>query len=79
MKIVKFEGHNVIYAKDQPEYQPLPVLKFEDGKVISCWKLSFIEKIKVLFTGKIWLSVLTFNHPLQPLLLEVKRPFKLNK
>ncbi len=31
---------------------------FNDGKQsISCWKLSFWQRIKVLFFGRIWLSV----------------------
>lgn len=70
MKPIEFKEHNVVFGKDQPEYMPLPALKFEDGTVITCWKLSWKEAIRVLFTRKIWLSVLTFNNPLQPTLLE---------
>jgi hypothetical protein len=74
MNPISFKGCNVVYAKDQPEYLPLPVRRFEDGEIITCWKLSIRERIKVLFTSKIWLSVLTFNHPLQPLLPSVDKP-----
>lgn len=70
MKPIEFKEHNVVFGKDQPEYMPLPALKFEDGTVITCWKLSWKEAIRVLCTRKIWLSVLTFNKPLQPTLLE---------
>jgi hypothetical protein len=66
MKPIAFEGHNVVYAKDQPEYLPLPVLKTVDGLVISCWSLSFAERVKVFFSGKIYFMTLTFNKPLQP-------------
>jgi hypothetical protein len=79
MKIIKFKGHNCIYAEDQKEYLPLPALRTEDGQVISCWKLSFLERFKVLFTGIIWVSLLTFNRSLQPLIVEAKRPFKFTK
>ena len=48
MRPTKFKEHNVIYAKNQAEYQQLPALKGEDGTVISCWKLSWKEKIKLL-------------------------------
>ncbi|MFI5404874.1 MAG: hypothetical protein ACHQ1D_00025 [Nitrososphaerales archaeon] len=62
MKPIYFTGHNTFYAKDQP----LPVFKndSEQGEVISCWKLSFKERIKIFFTGKLWISMMTFNKPL---------------
>ena len=53
MKPIEFKHQNIVFAKDQPEYQPLPALKFEssNGEVVSCWKLSFKERIKIVFTG----------------------------
>jgi hypothetical protein len=75
MRIIKFDGCNITYAKDQPEYLSLPAHKSADGKVTSCWGLSFFEWLQVAFTGKIWLNILTFNKPLQPLKMSVKRPF----
>lgn len=31
---------------------------YRDGKhSISCWKLGFVERIKILFTGKVWLWI----------------------
>ena len=75
MKPVKFKHQNVVFAKDQPEYQPLPALRIDSpsGEVISCWKLSFKERIKVLLFGKIWLSLMSFNKPLTPSYLSVNR------
>lgn len=75
MKPIEFEHQNTVYAKDQPQYQPLPALKIdsENGEVISCWSLSFKERIKVLFTGKIWMSLMCFNNPLTPSYLSVNR------
>ena len=33
---------------------------FNDGKVcISCWEISFWQRIKLLFYGKVWLSILS--------------------
>jgi len=66
MKPVKFKGFNVEFAKDQPEYQTLPAYKSEEGIVVSCWKLSFQERLRVLFFGNIWLSLMSFNKPLTP-------------
>ncbi len=74
MKAIEFTGCNAIYAKGQPEYLDLPVHKAEDGLVTTCWELSFIDKIKVVLTGKIFLQVLTFNRPLQPLKMLVRKP-----
>jgi hypothetical protein len=68
------ENFEIIYAKDQPEYIPLPALKMDDGLVITRWKLSFVERFTLFFTGSIWLSLLTFNGPLQPVKLDVKCP-----
>lgn len=73
MRPTKFKEHNVIYAKNQPEYQQLPALKGEDGTVISCWKLSWKEKIKLLITGKIWLAVMTFNNSFQPVFITTEK------
>ena len=75
MKPIEFNEKNCVFAEHQPEYIPLPVHKTEDGIVISCWKLTLKERLKVLFCGNIWLSVMTFNHSLQPLDLSVDSPF----
>jgi hypothetical protein len=69
MKPVEFKEQNVVYAKDQKEYMPLPALIFEDGTVCTCWKMSWKELFKVILHRKVWVSMLTFNNPLQPLLL----------
>ena len=66
MKPIKFKEQNCTFAENQPEYLPLPAFKDENGVVICCWKLSFRERIKILFTGNMWLSLLSFNKPLTP-------------
>ena len=70
MKPIKFKESNITLAKDQPEYQQLPIHrdgKDNEGKVTSCWKLSRWERIKLLFTGKLWLSMMTFHRPSMPI------------
>ena len=68
MKPVKFKEQNVTFAENQPEYIPLPAHKVDEpeGRVISCWQLSFKERIKMLFSGKLWVTLLSFNKPLTP-------------
>ncbi|MGE5528072.1 MAG: hypothetical protein ACM3X6_02890 [Patescibacteria group bacterium] len=36
--------------------------------------MTFYERIKVLFSGRMWLNLLTFDQPLQPQLLSVDKP-----
>ena len=76
MKPISFKNANTIYAKDQPEYLPLVVHKDEGGTVTSLWKLTPFERLKILFTGRLWLQNLTFNRPLQPQLPSVNNPLE---
>jgi len=43
----------VIYRKGQPQYRELPAIVCYDGTVITKWKFSFRERLKVLFYGEI--------------------------
>lgn len=76
MKPIEFPEQSIVIAKDQPEYLPLPAHQFNDaeGRIACCWKLSWLERLKVLFSGLIWHQVLTFNGPLQPQMLTVEKP-----
>ena len=64
------------FAKDQPEYNPLPSYRCEDGTVVTRWRLSFRERMLVLIGRSIWHSQLTFNHPLQPIKMTTNCPLK---
>jgi hypothetical protein len=68
MKPINFKEKNITFARDQKEYQPLPafIIKGSRGVVISCWNLTLRERVKVLFTGRVWVSLLSFNRPLTP-------------
>ena len=78
MKPIKFDGVNVVFGANQPEYTPLPaqVLPGDYGQTITCWELNPEELEQVKKNGKIWLSVLTFGQPLQPVLLTDEKPGK---
>lgn len=81
MKPIEFPESNVVFAKDQPEYQPLPAFKNQSelGEVISCWQLSFPERLRLLFSGKLWVSLMTFNKPLTPSFFTTKKSDVLRK
>jgi hypothetical protein len=76
MKPIVFKEANTVFAEHQPEYQPLPAYRGVDmsGSVTSCWRLSFWERLRVLFKGDLWITMLTFHSPLQPLRPSVEKP-----
>jgi hypothetical protein len=55
----------VIFAKDQPEYLQLPALT-NGHQVETQWKFSLRDRLRILFSGRVWLTFLTFGKPLQP-------------
>ena len=73
---IKFREQNVVYAENQKPYLPLPSYKDNDSWecVTSCWGLGFKERIKILFTGKVWVTMPTFGKPLTPVMVEIDKP-----
>lgn len=70
-------GHNLPvtnYAETQDEYQTLPAYREDDGTVLTRWRLTWRERLRVLLTGDVYLFMLTFNQPLQPVMLQVEAP-----
>jgi hypothetical protein len=76
MQPLNFDGANVVFGANQPEYQPLPaeMRLGHSSEIVTCWELSPEELERVQETGKIWLSLLTFGQPLQPVLVSVDKP-----
>lgn len=73
MKAIKFKEANVVYGENQPQYLPLPAHKTEEGQAIFCFELDEEERKQIAETGELWVSLLTFNQPLQPILLTTKK------
>lgn len=67
----EFIPNEVVYAKDQPQYLPLPSIRSTTGIVLTRWKPTEDERVALANGADIYLSVHTYNHPLQPILLEV--------
>jgi len=65
---IQFPEQTTIVAKDQSEYMPLPAFidNGPQGEVISCWQMTWKERLQILFTGKIWLSLWCFHKPITP-------------
>lgn len=64
----KFSQQTTTYAKDQPKFIPLPAhvdSEDEQGVVTTCWHLSWYERLKLLFTGELWIQQMTYRRSLQ--------------
>jgi hypothetical protein len=66
----------VLFAKDQQEYMPLPAVLCADSHrtVITKWRLSFVERIKILFRGSLFHHQFSFDKPLQPIYISIEKP-----
>jgi hypothetical protein len=80
MKGVPFKGSNKTLAPSNQEYssnvtgvEPLPI--WTDGEFcVSCWKMSFRERLSALLFGRVWLAVLSgVSH--EPVSVRVARSY----
>ena len=79
MEPITFKETNGVFARDQPQYYPLPVWKKpddENGTIVCCWKATWQERLRILFTGRLYLSLLSFNKPLTPNRIYAENPVK---
>ena len=71
---IEFPQQTTVWAKNQPPYLPLPAFT-NDKETISCWKLSWKERFKLLITGCLWLRQMNFGEALQPQSPSIDTPF----
>ncbi len=64
----------VVFAKDQPEYIPLPAAVTADGCVMTEWEPTALELDALLTGGRLRIWLWTFGQPLQPIAVEVTAP-----
>jgi len=66
MEAIKFKGC--------ADYLDIPfLLDRKNDTVITCYKLSCVDLLKVIFTRKIWLGQVTYDKPLNGQKLSVNR------
>lgn len=72
MNPVSFKFQNHIYSKTK---RPIPAFKNKSrqGQVITCWKGGFWDRLKILFTGRVWVLSETNQMPLQPFIIVTNR------
>lgn len=64
----------VVYAEHQPEYLPLPSIRYPgnpQGPVTSRWSFTEEERRAIADGADLYLTLLTFHQPLQPVLMQV--------
>ena len=79
MKPVSFREQNIVYCSqpgEEDEVGDLPAY-LGDDQVISCWSVGPLERLLLLFTGRLWFGVKGNAQP--PVWLCVKRPFTRQK
>lgn len=66
----------IVIAKDQPEYIPLPaiVLDGPERKIVTRWELDDEDRARLAAGGSVYLSVWTFGAHLQPIELTTIEP-----
>jgi len=74
MEPTKFAENNfTLKGTNYEGVSDLPVY-LDDKYVISCWAVSWIDRIKLLLSGKVWFWCIGSNHP--PISLSIDNPFK---
>lgn len=54
---------------------PVPVLR-NGAEIVSVWRLSWLERLRVLFTGRAYLRVISPGRDHQPATIQIRNPFK---
>lgn len=65
------EAKEIVYAKHQPQYLPLRTLVGDDKdrRVLSRWSPTAEQRLAIANGADIYLQMLTFGQPLQPILM----------
>ena len=74
MNPIEFPEQTIVWARNQPPYLPLPAY-INEHETISCWRLSWRERWRVLWSGRLWLRQMNYGAPLQPQAPCVESPF----
>lgn len=72
---VIYEG--VTLARNQPEYLQLPVFRRAQdpsGVLTSRWRLTWRERFRVFISGVVFVQVMTFCEPMQPIKPSIEKP-----
>lgn len=68
------EEYEIKIAESQDEYGTLPAIPVDNEYMVSRWRLTWRERLIAFLQGDVYLSVWTFGHPMQPVMLQVDEP-----
>ena len=70
------ELRTTVWAKHQSQYNSLPAIvsSRETGRTTTRFRLTWRERWKLLFSGNLFVQVLTFGRPLMPIKPMVNEP-----
>lgn len=77
LQIPGHEADELVIARDQPEYIPLPALSIIMGDVagmLTRWRPSDAERAALANGADIWLETMTFGDRMQPVRITVECP-----
>ena len=71
--IPEYQQYEVVFAKEQPEYRPLPALRLDDpsNPIVSRWTFTKEERARVAAGSDLLLTQYIFEDLFHPLHLEV--------
>ncbi len=71
--IPEYQQYEVVFAKEQPEYRPLPALRLDDpsNPIVSRWTFTKEERSRVAAGSDLLLTQYIFEDLFHPLHLEV--------
>ena len=62
----------LVFAESQKDlYVPVPAIRTPDGKVVTRWALSDADRRALILGADVYVTTLTFQFPLQPLMVSV--------
>ncbi len=67
----EFQGREITFAKNQPQFIPIPVHRNRMGVLLSRWRLTDDERAAIAAGADIFLSSFTRNESLLPCMIEV--------
>ena len=67
MQVVKFDKCNTVIGASNDESLPAyKDTKSSEAGFVICYRLSFLDRIKILFKGRLFVSIITFGDAVQP-------------
>jgi hypothetical protein len=56
MKPAMFKEANIIFSDKEKKSLPMPTFRI-NKTIVACWKMNLIERIRVLFKGRMWVCL----------------------